>query len=99
MSHRPRSGGVRGPRWAARSTGGYPCQRDSASEGGCPLPVETGTSDPPARLRVGVIGPGRAGTALARALARAGHVITAASAVSATSKQRAHENFPGAELE
>ena len=60
--------------------------------------METGTSEHPARLRVGVIGPGRAGTALARALARAGHVITAASAVSATSKERARENFPGAEL-
>ena len=60
--------------------------------------METGTNEHPARLRVGVIGPGRAGTALARALARAGHVITAASAVSAASKRRAHENFPGAEL-
>jgi predicted short-subunit dehydrogenase-like oxidoreductase (DUF2520 family) len=60
--------------------------------------VETGTSEHPARLRVGVIGPGRAGTALARALARAGHVITAASAVSAASKQRALENFPDAKL-
>ena len=60
--------------------------------------METGTNEHPARLRVGVIGPGRAGTALARALARAGHVITAASAVSAASKRRAHENFPDAEL-
>ena len=60
--------------------------------------METGTNEHPARLRVGVIGPGRAGTALAQALARAGHVITAASAVSAASKRRAHENFPDAEL-
>ena len=60
--------------------------------------MESGTSEHPARLRVGVIGPGRTGTALARALARAGHVITAASAVSSASKQRARENFPHAEL-
>jgi len=60
--------------------------------------VETGFSEHPARLRVGVIGPGRAGTALARALARAGHQVTAAAAVSAASKQRARENFPGVRL-
>jgi predicted short-subunit dehydrogenase-like oxidoreductase (DUF2520 family) len=60
--------------------------------------VVTGVSEHPARLRVGVIGPGRAGTALARALARAGHEITAAAAVSAASKQRARDNFPGARL-
>ena len=52
----------------------------------------------PARLRVGVIGPGRAGTALARALVRAGHEITAAAAVSSASKQRARDNFPRARL-
>ena len=52
----------------------------------------------PARLRVGVIGPGRAGTALARALVRAGHEITATAAVSAASKQRARDNFPRARL-
>jgi predicted short-subunit dehydrogenase-like oxidoreductase (DUF2520 family) len=60
--------------------------------------LDTGASEHPARLRVGVIGPGRAGTALARALARAGHEITAASAVSAASKQRVRDNFPRAEL-
>jgi predicted short-subunit dehydrogenase-like oxidoreductase (DUF2520 family) len=54
--------------------------------------------DHPARLRVGVIGPGRAGTALARALARAGHEVTAAAAVSAASKQRVRDNFPAARL-
>jgi predicted short-subunit dehydrogenase-like oxidoreductase (DUF2520 family) len=58
--------------------------------------VDTGTNEHPARLKVGVVGPGRAGTALARALARAGHVITATSAVSAKSKQRAREYFPRA---
>jgi predicted short-subunit dehydrogenase-like oxidoreductase (DUF2520 family) len=60
--------------------------------------VNSGTSEHPARLRVGVIGPGRAGTALARALARAGHEITAAAAVSAASKRRVRENFPLARL-
>jgi predicted short-subunit dehydrogenase-like oxidoreductase (DUF2520 family) len=60
--------------------------------------VETDVSPHPARLRVGIIGPGRAGTALARALARAGHEVTAAAAVSAASKQRVRDNFPGARL-
>jgi predicted short-subunit dehydrogenase-like oxidoreductase (DUF2520 family) len=60
--------------------------------------VETGANEHPARLRVGVIGPGRAGIALARALARAGHEITGASAVSEASKQRARDNFPRARL-
>ena len=60
--------------------------------------METGTNEHPARLKVGIIGPGRAGTALARALARAGHQVTAASAVSARSKQRVRDNFPDARL-
>jgi predicted short-subunit dehydrogenase-like oxidoreductase (DUF2520 family) len=60
--------------------------------------VETGTNEHPARLKVGVIGPGRAGTALARALARAGHQVTAAAAVSAASKARVLEYFPHARV-
>jgi predicted short-subunit dehydrogenase-like oxidoreductase (DUF2520 family) len=60
--------------------------------------VETGTSEHPARLRIGIIGPGRAGTALARALARAGHEITAAAAVSESSRQRVAQYFPRARL-
>ena len=60
--------------------------------------METGANEHPARLRVGVIGPGRVGIALARALARAGHEITGASAVSEVSKQRARDNFPLARL-
>jgi predicted short-subunit dehydrogenase-like oxidoreductase (DUF2520 family) len=60
--------------------------------------MNSGMSEHPARLRVGVVGPGRAGTALARALARAGHEITAAAAVSAASKQRVRDNFPSATL-
>src|SRR5262249_61969861 len=70
----------------------------SQAKGGCRVAVETGASKPPARLRVGVIGPGGAGPALARALARAGHEVTAAAAVSATSKARVRHNFPHAEL-
>jgi predicted short-subunit dehydrogenase-like oxidoreductase (DUF2520 family) len=45
-----------------------------------------------------VIGPGRAGTALARALVRAGHEVTAAAAVSAASTARVREYFPRARL-
>jgi len=50
----------------------------------------------PARLAVGIIGAGRAGTALGAALARAGHRVVAASAVSEASLRRARANFPGA---
>ena len=60
--------------------------------------METGTSEHPARLRVGIVGPGRAGTALALALARAGHDVTAAAAVSQQSKRRVRDNFPRARL-
>ena len=45
-----------------------------------------------------MIGPGRAGTALARALARAGHEVTAAAAVSESSKARVGDYFPRARL-
>jgi predicted short-subunit dehydrogenase-like oxidoreductase (DUF2520 family) len=50
----------------------------------------------PARLAVGVIGAGRAGTALGAALARAGHAVVAASAVSEESVRRIRAAFPGA---
>jgi predicted short-subunit dehydrogenase-like oxidoreductase (DUF2520 family) len=60
--------------------------------------VETGTTEHPARLRVGIIGPGRAGTALGRALARAGHDVVAAAAVSEPSKRRVRDNFPRARV-
>jgi predicted short-subunit dehydrogenase-like oxidoreductase (DUF2520 family) len=50
----------------------------------------------PAKLRVGVVGAGRAGTALAAALARAGHDVVAASAVSDASVQRIRRRLPGA---
>ena len=52
----------------------------------------------PARLRVGIIGPGRAGTALGIALTQAGHEVTAVSAVSDVSISRAREHFPAASV-
>jgi len=52
----------------------------------------------PARLRVGVVGAGRAGTALAAALARVGHDVVAASAVSDASVERIRRRLPGAAI-
>jgi predicted short-subunit dehydrogenase-like oxidoreductase (DUF2520 family) len=43
---------------------------------------------------VGIVGVGRAGTALGRALSRAGHTVLAVSAVSEASVERARANFP-----
>src|SRR5215469_14758722 len=54
-----------------------------------------GSSEHPARLRVGVVGAGRAGTALAAALRRAGHEVVAASAVSDASLRRIRRDLPG----
>jgi predicted short-subunit dehydrogenase-like oxidoreductase (DUF2520 family) len=59
-------------------------------------PPRSSTTEHPARLAVGVIGAGRAGTALGAALARAGHDVVAAAAVSDASVQRARATFPGA---
>ena len=59
------------------------------SENGQPQPRH------PAQLRVGVVGAGRAGTALAAALARAGHRVVAASAVSEASLRRIGRELPG----
>jgi predicted short-subunit dehydrogenase-like oxidoreductase (DUF2520 family) len=53
----------------------------------------------PARLSVGVVGAGRAGTAMAVALARAGHKVVAASAVSRESLRRVSRLLPGAAVE
>ena len=50
------------------------------------------------RLSVGVIGVGRAGVPLAAALARAGHPLVGAHAVSARSRRRAAEMLPGTPL-
>jgi len=49
----------------------------------------------PAPLAVGLIGAGRAGTAMATALARAGHRVVAASAVSDASRSRIAASLPG----
>lgn len=49
----------------------------------------------PARLAVGVVGVGRAGSVLAAALARAGHRVVAVHAVSQRSQQRAADMLPG----
>ncbi len=52
----------------------------------------------PAQLAVGVVGAGRAGTAMAAALARAGHRVVAASAVSQASLNRIRRSLPGARV-
>lgn len=51
-------------------------------------------ADRPARLPVGVVGAGRVGTVLAAALARAGHHVVAASAVSDASRARVAALLP-----
>ncbi len=59
------------------------------------LTAQPGSAVPhPARLAVGIIGAGKAGTALGAALRRAGHQVVAASAVSDASVARARVNFP-----
>jgi predicted short-subunit dehydrogenase-like oxidoreductase (DUF2520 family) len=52
----------------------------------------------PARLRVGIVGSGRVGSALGAALLRAGHDVVAASAVSTASRDRAAAMLPGAQI-
>ena len=52
----------------------------------------------PARLSIGVIGAGRVGAVLGAALARAGHHIQAAYAVSEDSRERAAALLPGVPL-
>jgi predicted short-subunit dehydrogenase-like oxidoreductase (DUF2520 family) len=58
-------------------------------------PVQDGA---PPRLCVGVVGTGRAGAVLGAALARAGHPVVAAYAVSDTSRLRAEALLPGVPL-
>lgn len=58
-------------------------------------PVQDGA---PPRLSVGVVGTGRAGAVLGAALARAGHPVVAAYAVSDTSRLRAEALLPGVPL-
>ena len=56
------------------------------------------TADRPGRLRIGVLGAGRVGSALGAALARAGHEVVAAAAVSAESLRRAERLLPQARI-
>ncbi|MFC7329264.1 Rossmann-like and DUF2520 domain-containing protein [Marinactinospora rubrisoli] len=56
------------------------------------------TRQRPARLSVGVIGPGRVGSVLGAALERAGHSVVAAAAVSEASRARVAERLPNARL-
>lgn len=58
-------------------------------------PSPTGPIDRPARLDVGLISAGRAGTVVAAALARAGHRVVGVSAVSEGSLRRAEQLLPG----
>src|SRR5215831_1754013 len=60
-----------------------------------PNPAGPPTQPHPARLRVGIIGAGRVGTALGAALGRAGHHLTGVTAVSEASVQRAARMLPG----
>ncbi len=60
-----------------------------------PDPVDAQGLPRTARRRVGVIGVGRAGVAMATALARAGHGTVAACAVSESSRLRARQLLPG----
>ncbi|MDX8033843.1 DUF2520 domain-containing protein [Lentzea sp. BCCO 10_0856] len=53
----------------------------------------------PARLAVGVISAGRVGSVLGAALARTGHVVVGATAVSQASRDRAEELLPGVPIE
>ncbi|GLU47357.1 Rossmann-like and DUF2520 domain-containing protein [Nocardiopsis ansamitocini] len=52
----------------------------------------------PARLKVGIIGPGRVGSVLGVALEQVGHSVVAVSAVSEASRARAAQRLPGAHL-
>ncbi|MGI8681009.1 MAG: Rossmann-like and DUF2520 domain-containing protein [Mycobacteriales bacterium] len=56
------------------------------------------TASRPARLTVGVVGVGRVGSVLGAALARAGHELVGACAVSAASRRRAADLLPGTPL-
>jgi predicted short-subunit dehydrogenase-like oxidoreductase (DUF2520 family) len=58
-------------------------------------PADRPDATHPAQLRVGVVGAGRVGTALAAALSRAGHRVVAAYAVSQASRQRIEQYLPG----
>lgn len=58
----------------------------------------SGVTDRPARLAVGVVSAGRVGSVLGAALARAGHVLIGACAVSDASRRRAADLLPSADV-
>lgn len=75
-----------------------PSNGPAAGKGATPRAPRPGPESPedrPARLAVGVVGAGRVGTALGAALARAGHRVVAAAAVSERSRSRVEERLPG----
>jgi predicted short-subunit dehydrogenase-like oxidoreductase (DUF2520 family) len=61
-------------------------------------PAPPASGEAPPRLRVGVVGTGRAGAVLGAALARCGHPVVAAYAVSDVSRLRAEALLPGVPL-
>jgi predicted short-subunit dehydrogenase-like oxidoreductase (DUF2520 family) len=65
---------------------------------GAPQSEARGVRQRPGRFAVGVIGTGRVGSVLGAALARAGHRVVAASAVSERSRRRAADLLPDTPL-
>jgi predicted short-subunit dehydrogenase-like oxidoreductase (DUF2520 family) len=55
----------------------------------------TASDQRPGRLAVGVVGAGRVGSALSRALGLAGHKVVAAAGVSDATRERVRERLPG----
>ena len=82
---------------ACRSTRGRRRRADARGPGGVGCSLVDGIEHP-ARLTVGVVGAGRVGAVLGAALARAGHRVTGASAVSDACRGRAAELLPGVPL-
>lgn len=58
----------------------------------------TASDQRPGRLAVGVVGAGRVGSALGRALGMAGHKVVAAAGVSDATRERVRERLPGVPL-
>ena len=67
---------------------------DGVPEGG----GSAGFDPAPARLTVGIVSPGRVGSALGVALERAGHVVFGVSAISDASVHRARTRLPDSEI-
>lgn len=60
-----------------------------------PPPTPPGASERPGRLAVGVVGAGRVGAVLGRALRATGHTVVGASGISAASRERIDTLLPG----